>query len=186
METWKAHEAFELYYMMGANRSIKAVAQHYKVSEQCIGRWSRKHNWVKRAAERDRKNMLAIEEQDNIKFIDEMRNYKKLITASVAKYVQNLKDNKVKVDSVKDFSALVHLDIDINNFINASQERREQIIEEGIARSMEGINKTKDLSAETNNTLSNMLRELTQNKDNSNVTFANASDLELDGGDVNA
>lgn len=130
-ETWKAHEAFERYYMMGPERSIKKVAEYYGVSEQCIARWSKKHDWVRRAYERDRKNMLAMEEKDNADFIEQMRQYKKLITASVGKYVDSLKKNHVKVETVKDFNTLVRLDMDLNNFINSTNDRRLEQLENG-------------------------------------------------------
>lgn len=58
-ETAKAWEAFTLYRDMGANRSIRSVAEKLQKSETLIGRWSRTYDWVERAVQWD-------EEQDRI------------------------------------------------------------------------------------------------------------------------
>lgn len=187
-ETWKAHDAFEYYYSLGPGRTMKEVAKHYKCSVGNILRWSQKNNWVARARERDKKNMLAIEEQNNIKFVEEMMSYKKLIKASVMLYVQALKKKHVEVNSVKDLDKLVRLDIDVDKFINESNSSQEQLIDNAIAELTEDANKKVDLSAESNSTISNILKELTSGKNSDVVNFANVKDLEFsdNGGDANA
>ncbi|HEX5705603.1 MAG TPA: hypothetical protein VFX97_20545 [Pyrinomonadaceae bacterium] len=49
-ETSKAYEAFSIYRDMGAQRTVRRVAQHLNKSQQLINGWSGKNNWVARAA----------------------------------------------------------------------------------------------------------------------------------------
>lgn len=52
-ESTQAFEAFSIYLEMGAERSLRAVTQKLLKSYTLIGRWSRTHNWVERAAAYD-------------------------------------------------------------------------------------------------------------------------------------
>jgi hypothetical protein len=62
-ETAEAFEAFATYRDMGTGRSHASVAEKLGKSEQLIGRWSRKHGWIKRVhaydAELDRRKRLV-------------------------------------------------------------------------------------------------------------------------------
>lgn len=49
-ETSKAYEAFSIYRDMGANRTVRSVAEHLSKSGTLIAGWSGKHDWVARAA----------------------------------------------------------------------------------------------------------------------------------------
>jgi len=52
-DTDKSFEAFCIYRDMGANRSLKAVAEKLDKSDTIIGRWSTQHDWVNRVADYD-------------------------------------------------------------------------------------------------------------------------------------
>lgn len=58
-EGTKPYEAFAIYRDMGRERSLSKVAEQLQKSDTLIGRWSRTHDWVKRAAAWD-------DEQDRI------------------------------------------------------------------------------------------------------------------------
>ncbi len=70
MESWerqvgesaRAFEAAQIYFHMGAQRSLSAVAQQLTKSDTLIKRWSRKFNGVERAACYDR-HMGEVEQQ---------------------------------------------------------------------------------------------------------------------------
>lgn len=49
-ETSKAYEAFSIYRDMGAQRTVRSVAEHLNKSGTLIAGWSGKHDWVARAA----------------------------------------------------------------------------------------------------------------------------------------
>lgn len=58
-ESTKAYEAFCIYRDMGRERSLSKVAEKLQKSFTLMGRWSREHGWVDRAAKWD-------DEQDRI------------------------------------------------------------------------------------------------------------------------
>ena len=59
-ETAQAFEAFDLYCKMGADRSLRRVAQELSKSETLIKRWSSNWSWQKRS--RDYDNELKRQE----------------------------------------------------------------------------------------------------------------------------
>lgn len=52
-ESAKAFEAFTIYAGLGADRSLRAVAQQLGKSKTLMDRWSSTYSWVVRAAEYD-------------------------------------------------------------------------------------------------------------------------------------
>ena len=52
-ESAKAFEAFTIYAGLGADRSLRAVAQQLGKSKTLMDRWSSTYGWVARAAEYD-------------------------------------------------------------------------------------------------------------------------------------
>ncbi len=61
-ESAKAHHAFEIYCVLGPDRSLNAVAQKCNKSVSILGRWSARWGWVGRAAAYD-EHVRIIEEQ---------------------------------------------------------------------------------------------------------------------------
>jgi hypothetical protein len=60
-ETEKAHEGFLCYLELGTGRSVRRVAAKLHKRSTLIGRWSKKHNWVKRAREYDNFRLAGAE-----------------------------------------------------------------------------------------------------------------------------
>lgn len=77
-ETAKQYEAFCAYRDMGADRSLRAVAEKLGKSETLISRWSGKNKWVERAtawdAEQDRIER-DIAQKEQAKAIRKMRKF---------------------------------------------------------------------------------------------------------------
>lgn len=57
-ETPQAAHAFEEYYALGAERSLKSLAGKSGVNIRLLERWSSAHKWQDRVIERDRQEML--------------------------------------------------------------------------------------------------------------------------------
>lgn len=75
-ESTKAYEAFSIYRDMGRERSLSKVAEKLQKSETLMGRWSREHGWVDRAAKWDDENdriEREIAQREQAKAIKEMR-----------------------------------------------------------------------------------------------------------------
>ena len=124
-------EAFEYYYSLGIERSLRKVAAKYGISEQTVFKWNKKNNWQARVAERDRVNLLKLEAENNEKIINTMKIYKSVIKSAIKQFVKNLQANKVDLTSAKDLSTLVHLDIDVSKFMvettDKNLERNEEL-----------------------------------------------------------
>jgi hypothetical protein len=63
-ESAQAYEAARTYFMLGADRSLEAVAQRLHKSKTIAGRWSARHSWVGRAAAYDA-HMQLIDDQEH-------------------------------------------------------------------------------------------------------------------------
>jgi hypothetical protein len=102
-ESAKAYEAFSEYRDMGARRSIAKVAEKLQKSNQLLGRWSRNHEWVKRAAawdaEQDR-----IARQNQIEEIKKMRkrhtDLASAMLVKAARALQRIPEDEIKATDV--------------------------------------------------------------------------------------
>lgn len=75
-ETTKAYEAFCIYRDMGRERSLAKVSEKQQKSGSLIGRWSREHGWVDRAAQWDDEQERIereIAQKEQVKAIRDMR-----------------------------------------------------------------------------------------------------------------
>lgn len=119
-ETARAMEAFEYYYLLGFDRSLARVADEMGISLPTVTKWSTKYNWVERVQKRDEKNMRLVAYADDKAYVESMRNYKKLVTASVKKYYEALTKGKVVINNVKDLDKLIRLDLELSDRINTN------------------------------------------------------------------
>ena len=132
-------EAFEYYYILGDNRSYAKVAEKYNVNIGTVTRWAGKYSWQRRVVERDHKIALQLQRETDKEILEDKKMYRKLIKASLQSYMDNLKNNKIKVNNVKDFYTLARLDMmfmetldkgtanDIGDLINVSNESLDTI-----------------------------------------------------------
>lgn len=116
-ETLRHQQAFEYYYMLGPERSLAKVASQFGVAPASVTIWAQKLNWSDRVKERDDKNMQVIRDRNDEDVVANMESYRKIIRASVSDYIKRLKDGKVKIDNVNDFSRLVKLDMELCGYI---------------------------------------------------------------------
>lgn len=151
-ETPKMEQMFEYYYMLGEDRTIAQVSDHFNVSRQTISKYSKQLNWRERVYERDTKILNELRKENNNDIKSTMDSYRKVIKASVADYINRLKSNKIKVESVRDFVKLVELEMKICGF--------ESILFEDDLEA-KGIN----LSRESKNTVDKLLDEFIENGD---------------------
>jgi len=151
-ETPKMEQMFEYYYMLGEDRTIAAVSDHFNVSRQSVSKYSREFNWRERVYERDTKILNELRKENNNDIKSTMDSYRKVIKASVADYINRLKSNKIKVESVRDFVKLVELEMKICGFESLLFEDDLEV---------KGIN----LSSESKNTVDKLLDEFIENGD---------------------
>lgn len=138
-ESSKHLDAFELYYTLGDNRSYAKVAEQFKVSIGTVNRWASKYSWQRRVVERDHKIALQLQRETDKQILEDKKIYRKLIRASLQSYMDNLKNNKINVNNIKDFVRLANLDIkfmesldkgtanDVGDLVNMSGESMDTI-----------------------------------------------------------
>ena len=105
-------KAFEIYYMLGEKRSLRAVAEEIGRTERTVAGWSRSFNWVSRVTQRnieDAKNRR--EEQINTQLTDVRTKYRSIINNFMAQLSKDVLDGKIKIRNVQDFERLVKLDL---------------------------------------------------------------------------
>lgn len=111
-ESHQAFEAFHEYCLLGADRSIRKVAQSLNKSVALLGKWSSKWKWIDRAAEYDNE-LVRQEVQTAKKEIAEMR--KRQI--EIGQYFQSKgieairrkvkEDDSLKSEEIRDLMNLV-------------------------------------------------------------------------------
>lgn len=116
-ETLLMTQAFEYYYSLGDQRSIRKVAEYIGRAERTVQNWSDSFGWRERVAQRDREIAEEIARK-NIKDIAESKqNYRKIIKMAVSRFVQSLTETdedgkpKLKIDSIADLERMIKLDL---------------------------------------------------------------------------
>lgn len=75
-ETMKQVEAFEYYYVLGNDRSLRAVAKKVGVTRHSISRWSRSFHWQERLEQRDIANAKTLREKTDKAVVSSKANYR--------------------------------------------------------------------------------------------------------------
>ncbi|MER8002128.1 hypothetical protein [Streptomyces sp. NPDC095613] len=89
-ESVQAFEAFAAYRDLGAARSVTKVARELHKSRTLLGRWSKQHAWVMRAAAYDREqDRVFVAEQQQVRR-DIARRHVRLAQAFLGKAVARL------------------------------------------------------------------------------------------------
>ena len=133
-ESAQAFEAFSLYLEMGADRSIRAVAQECTKSVSLIRRWSSTYHWVERCRAWDN----HIQHEAKKAAITEVRNMTKR-HVTMAQQIQNaamlaLKEMGSDMVNPKNFAAIVKL----------ATELERQNLEAQVTAASEEISSTQD------------------------------------------
>lgn len=123
-ETDRQLEAYNFYYELGDTRSLQKVASHFNVSYNTIRNWYLKYKWDDRVEVMDKNNFREIIAFDKKQMLNEMVQYRKIIKASVTKYLEQLKEGKIEIKSVRDLSVLIRLDLDLLVYIDNNKDNR--------------------------------------------------------------
>ena len=121
-ETVKHLQAFEMYYLLGPQRSLGKVAREFGVTASTVTNWANQLNWNQRVIERDNKNMASIREKNDEAVIKQMEEYRKVIQDSVKEYINKLNGGSVKIETVTDFARLVRLDMELCGFVKEAYQ----------------------------------------------------------------
>ncbi len=107
-ETRRHQSAFELYYILGQERSYAAVARQFGISQAAAGGWGSAFGWDRRVQERDRivSEMaagMAIEDAAKARAFQ-----LRLTRATMARWAQTLGSGKAEVSAADFIKAAQH------------------------------------------------------------------------------
>ncbi len=110
-ENIKHLEAFDYYYGLGEERSYMQVSDKYGISMTTVGKWGKVFNWVQRVKDRDQANIQRRMDLTDEDIVAEKVQYRKIIKATIGKFLEELKAGGIKITSVNDLYKLVELDM---------------------------------------------------------------------------
>lgn len=102
-------EAFDFYYSLGEQRSLKAVAIQFKRSERTVAGWSRMFSWVDRCTQRALEEANSKEKQSIT--LDVKTRYRKLFNSLITIAEKDFKEGRLKVKNISDLEKVVKMDL---------------------------------------------------------------------------
>lgn len=99
-------KAFELYYELGNDRSLKAVAKHFGKNERTVANWSRDFKWVERCAKRTAEEAEILKEDAQA---DVKGKYKRLFNNLVTQAIKDFNSGKLKIRNILDLERVARL-----------------------------------------------------------------------------
>jgi hypothetical protein len=121
-------EALDYYYSLGVDRSYKKVAEAAGVSVTSIQAWANNYDWQAEVKRRDTANYKEIAARTDNDIINNTLQYRKIISASIATYVKQLKDGVVKISSPSDFIKLAELDIKLAQLLKDEEIEKDDTV----------------------------------------------------------
>lgn len=105
-------EAFEIYYMLGDKRSLKAVADKIGRTERTVAGWSRSFSWVDRVKQKEIEDARnegtgALNSQTT----DVKVRYRILMNNLLAKASEKIAKGELAVRNIQDLERVVKLDL---------------------------------------------------------------------------
>lgn len=129
-------KAFEVYYSLGDERSIRKVAAKMKKSPATIQNWSNSFNWRERVEVRD----VTVAETLEKKVIDTVvtlkADYHKILKATILTAVQDIKEGKLKVNSISDLKMVMEMDLNLMGEEDRRNKGQMDALSEAISTSM--------------------------------------------------
>lgn len=104
-------KAFEVYYALGEERSVRSVAKKMNKSATTIQNWSKSFNWKERVEIRDVTVTEAFEKKVVDTIVSLKADYHKIVKALIVSSIEDIKLGKLKINSVTDLEKMVTLSL---------------------------------------------------------------------------
>ena len=104
-------KAFEIYYSLGEERSIRRVAGEMNKSPTTIHNWSKSFNWKERVEVRDATVSDVMEKKVVDTVVTLKADYHKIIKATIMRAVEDIKNGNLKIESIGDLQKMIDLDL---------------------------------------------------------------------------
>lgn len=111
-ETLRHREAFDYYYSLGQKRTYDLVAKKFGVTPHVtVYRWATSFDWANRVIERDARIAKKLESDTDRTVIKAKREYSKVVQASIANYVKDLREGNLAAENAHGLDKLIRLDL---------------------------------------------------------------------------
>ena len=117
-ETLKHIKAFNLYYVMGEDRSLKKLLKkldhNHTTAIPSLGAlksWSRSFHWQERIKQTDAEVSKILKEKLKETAAYSKEGYRKLVKEVVDQFKEKLKDKKIKLSKPQDIIEMIKLDL---------------------------------------------------------------------------
>jgi hypothetical protein len=130
-------KAFEVYYQLGEERSIRKVAAKMNKSPATIQNWSGSFNWKERVEIRDATVQETLEKKVIDTVVSLKADYHKILKATILGAVQDIKDGKLKVESISDLRTVMEMDLKLMGEEDRRNKGQMDALNDAIAASMQ-------------------------------------------------
>ena len=106
-------EAFEIYYQLGDQRSLRLVAEKVGRTERTVAGWSRAYSWVDRVSQREIEEHKNTENNNNIlaQTVDVKTRYRIMMNNLMAMASRKIASGELKIRNIQDLERVVKLDL---------------------------------------------------------------------------
>ena len=127
-ESPKHERAFEIYYGLGARRSLTAVANKVGVSRSAVRDWSREFTWAERVNERDRGIARVAADKALQEGIESGTRNRRLVQLALVQAAKQIAAGKVRC-TIADLDRLIRLEA----FLEGKADSRQEVISRDLA-----------------------------------------------------
>lgn len=109
-------EAFEAFYLMGDERSIRKVAKQLGRSHSTVQMWAKSFNWLERVEVRDALIQQQFDDKvkkNNDSIVDMKANFHKFLKYLIAEALVDAQSKKLKISSVSELIKVIELDLSL-------------------------------------------------------------------------
>ena len=117
-ETLKHIEAFNLYYVIGEDRSLKKLLKkldhNHTTAIPSLGAlksWSRSFHWQERIKQTDAEVSKILKEKLKETAVNSKADHRELIKEVIDKFKEKLKEGKIKMSKPQDIIEMIKLDL---------------------------------------------------------------------------
>jgi len=110
-ENLRHTQAFEYYFSLGADRSHKAVADHFDVTLSTVQHWSHWFNWRERILDRDNEVARELARETMKKAIKMRISYLNFIQAQLGRAVEKFREGSLEPNNVQDVLRLIKAEV---------------------------------------------------------------------------
>ena len=149
-ETFEMKNAFEVYYMMGKNRSLNKTAKETGCSTTSVKRWASTFNWQQRILDRDNELAEKLRERNDNLLVNSKAFYRSAIYKLTQRFIEDVEAGRIRIKGIKDFEMIARLDLDLMGE-NTDDQMVDNVasLVEALGRS--GFNDVPDPDKEDNN-----------------------------------